>query len=541
MRQADLAFLLVIFLSQSDRPNTQNLSIITSLSFVFIIKANDRAAVMKAYNKIVRYVLATVLSLLAVYTLVHLLMLMYSRSAFIWDEAIYSNNALGMLQHKKWLLYTVDDIPSFYNTKPPLALWLQAAAARLFGISLFSLRLPSFLALLALLVMVFSYLKKHLSVATAVGTCIIIISMPGLMRPHVFMTADLDAMLVFLLTACVLLATGIRPEATGNNRRLYLLGGLFFLAFLTKSTAVLLMVPSLLFILLRNGSGQLVLQSRATYAALAFNLTGILLYYLLKEQAQAGNFGQVWFSEYKRYLYNVMPWHRQGFFFYVERMFTELNPVYSWLSVVVLPMYFFLFGGTHKRLVGSLLGALLIYVVVISIPAAKLDWYLAPILPVWAVMLAIVLHDMVVGIAQKQPPYVVYGLVLLLAVMGGWMLLRSQEQMNQQADFYQPEEMEGAYMQAHRADLPQRFTVWAAYEKDTDFPHEHNHHNDVVLLYKKLLAAEGKELRLVYRSEKIAKGDTVLCAAGERLQVLKKRTAYDVIDSTRFAMLMVIR
>jgi 4-amino-4-deoxy-L-arabinose transferase-like glycosyltransferase len=56
------------------------------------------------------------------------------------DEPFYGNSAIHMAVHGDWLTPRFMDRYSLY--KPPLALWLAAASARIFGVSRFSLRLP---------------------------------------------------------------------------------------------------------------------------------------------------------------------------------------------------------------------------------------------------------------------------------------------------------------------------------------------------------------------------------------------------------------
>src|SRR5205809_2887442 len=63
------------------------------------------------------------------------------------DEALYSHSAIDMATRNHWL--TPRFMGRFALYKPPLLLWSAALSAKLFGISHFTLRLPS--ALLAAL------------------------------------------------------------------------------------------------------------------------------------------------------------------------------------------------------------------------------------------------------------------------------------------------------------------------------------------------------------------------------------------------------
>ncbi|NJN78792.1 MAG: hypothetical protein HC803_11115 [Saprospiraceae bacterium] len=65
---------------------------------------------------------------------------------YIWDEAIYANNALEMSFTKQFLVLQNNGISSLYNVKPPLVIWLQTLSIWTFGANEFAVRLPSALA-----------------------------------------------------------------------------------------------------------------------------------------------------------------------------------------------------------------------------------------------------------------------------------------------------------------------------------------------------------------------------------------------------------
>ena len=60
------------------------------------------------------------------------------------DEAIYANSATGLAERGGWLTPKV--MGRFLLFKPPLLVWLAGASLKLFGISLWALRLPVVLA-----------------------------------------------------------------------------------------------------------------------------------------------------------------------------------------------------------------------------------------------------------------------------------------------------------------------------------------------------------------------------------------------------------
>ena len=60
------------------------------------------------------------------------------------DEAVYSHAAIAMVESGDWSTPTF--LGRFFLYKPPLLYWLSGASAKLFGVSAWSLRLPSILA-----------------------------------------------------------------------------------------------------------------------------------------------------------------------------------------------------------------------------------------------------------------------------------------------------------------------------------------------------------------------------------------------------------
>lgn len=115
----------------------------------------------------------------------------------IWDEAIYANNALEMAQTHEYFVLQNNGAPSLYNTKPPLAIWMQSLSMELFGINELAIRLPSILAVLGIILSLLFFIRRHF--ANSAGAAFIcgsvLLSSSGFMRDHVAATGDLDALL----------------------------------------------------------------------------------------------------------------------------------------------------------------------------------------------------------------------------------------------------------------------------------------------------------------------------------------------------------
>src|SRR5712671_1771091 len=60
-----------------------------------------------------------------------------------WDESLYAISASEMVTSGHWIGVTYFGELDYYNSKPPLNVWLIALAFKAFGTNLWSLRLAS--------------------------------------------------------------------------------------------------------------------------------------------------------------------------------------------------------------------------------------------------------------------------------------------------------------------------------------------------------------------------------------------------------------
>ena len=79
-----------------------------------------------------------------------------------WDESRQAVSAIEMSQSGNWVVATFGFEPDLWNTKPPLLVWLQAGLIRLIGPTEWAIRLPSAVAALATVMLVYSFMAKHL-------------------------------------------------------------------------------------------------------------------------------------------------------------------------------------------------------------------------------------------------------------------------------------------------------------------------------------------------------------------------------------------
>jgi 4-amino-4-deoxy-L-arabinose transferase-like glycosyltransferase len=125
--------------------------------------------------------------------------------------------------------------------KPPLALWLQAASAKLFGFSPLSLLLPEAIAGVLAVALLYHLLARRLGALAGLAGALAMAVFPSFVA--VSRDNGVDPLLILLmLLAC---AAGLRAAESGRWR--WLLGSalLVGLAFNTKTLAALLVVPGI--------------------------------------------------------------------------------------------------------------------------------------------------------------------------------------------------------------------------------------------------------------------------------------------------------
>jgi 4-amino-4-deoxy-L-arabinose transferase-like glycosyltransferase len=155
-----------------------------------------------------------------------------------WDESLYAISASEMVRSGHWIATTFMGTPDYYNTKPPLNIWLISMAFKAFGASLSSLRLTSVISAW-LTVAVFQYwVRRALGAAIALVGSLVLATTFGFIYDHSGRSGNTDALftLLVLLTVITLWAAETRPW------RLAWLGPIAAAVFLLRGMAVLMPV-----------------------------------------------------------------------------------------------------------------------------------------------------------------------------------------------------------------------------------------------------------------------------------------------------------
>jgi 4-amino-4-deoxy-L-arabinose transferase-like glycosyltransferase len=151
----------------------------------------------------------------------------------VWDESLYATSALEMWRSGNWLVTTFQGAIDHYNSKPPLFVWLVAAMFGALGVNLWSLRLVSAAAAGLTIGLVWWWTRGVAGARAARLAALGLATTYPFLYVHAARTANPDALLTLLVTsATVLVWTG------GGRLRPFLLGPVTAAAFMLKGPGI---------------------------------------------------------------------------------------------------------------------------------------------------------------------------------------------------------------------------------------------------------------------------------------------------------------
>ena len=306
---------------------------------------------------------------------------------YIWDEAVYANASLDMSEGASWIVPSEPE----YNTKPPLVLWLQAISLLIFSQPEWAIRLPSALAVTGILIIMtvalrrwgFSQWARILSMVAFVGH-------EGFIRHHISRTGDLDAVMTFFMMGYVFVVLDALHFKRWNDRHLVAFFFLLVAAFYAKSVAGLLMLAPLSLIVMLSPVRS-ALHSVKFWFGVFLAAVICLTYYVVREAQQPGFADISWNSDYMRMFDNIMPWHEHPANYYFKN-FILLKTFTPWIFFLLAAILYDLIFIKDRILQNHLLRWIILslgYLLLISIPAVKLEWYDAPVYPLFAMVLGV--------------------------------------------------------------------------------------------------------------------------------------------------------
>lgn len=118
----------------------------------------------------------------------------------VWDESLYATSAIEMIESGEWVVTTFQGAVDYYNSKPPLNVWLIALSFKTFGVSIASLRAPSALSAWLTVVAVLLWCRAVLGDRVGWLAALILGTTYGFLYIHAGRTANADAHLTLVIT-----------------------------------------------------------------------------------------------------------------------------------------------------------------------------------------------------------------------------------------------------------------------------------------------------------------------------------------------------
>jgi 4-amino-4-deoxy-L-arabinose transferase-like glycosyltransferase len=325
-----------------------------------------------------------------------------------WDESLYATTAWEAVTDGHWLGTTVDGELDYYNTKPPLNVWLIAASFKLFGPGFVSLRLTSICSAFLTIALLLWWTWRHLGPRGALLASTILSTTFGFLHVHSGRTANTDALftLLIVLTAMTLVGEEARPW-----RRAWL-GPILAAVFLLRGMAVLM--PLAIVILTDIGHVRATARRWApSFAALALFLVPAGAWVIARYQLDGWAFlGRMVGYDFVQRTVQPLEGHGRGLLYYLEvlhqNQFDWLAGGFVALCVVGRASWLRMGGTMHavrsNRFLVVIGSWALVTLAVPTVMQTKLAWYLTPFYPVFALGLAMLIVRAFADVAAATRP-----------------------------------------------------------------------------------------------------------------------------------------
>lgn len=339
-----------------------------------------------------------------------------------WDESMYAISAWEMGQTGNFVATTFLGALDYYNTKPPLNVWLIALSFKAFGINLVSLRLVSVVSAWLTVAVLQLWARRAFGAVVALFAGLVLATTFGFIYVHSGRTAETDALFALLNLLTVVALWG---EEKQPWHRAWL-GPIAAAAFLLRGMAVLMPLAIVLAVLV--GRKRTVRTSwMPTVSAVVLFVVPVGAWAIARWRVDQWMFFDKLFNyDFVARSLTVIEEHPGGLLFYVNIL---QKSQYDWLiaGTVALLASPIAWQRVRTRLESlwsgdDALGVLTVSWVAITflIPTVmrtKLPWYLNPFYPVFALGIAWILAR---GVSLDWPGSsgrrrAVLGLVILTA------------------------------------------------------------------------------------------------------------------------------
>jgi 4-amino-4-deoxy-L-arabinose transferase-like glycosyltransferase len=312
-----------------------------------------------------------------------------------WDESLYATAAWEMMTSGNWVATTFRGSVDYYNSKPPLNVWLIVGAFKIFGVNLVALRMASAIAACLTVAVLMWWSRRVFGPALSVLAGLALSTNFAFLIVHSGRSANTDALftLLILLTVVTLWAAWDRPW------RLAWLGPILAAAFLLRGMAILM--PAAIVLVAEAWPGRARRQRWIpALCALLLMLVPVVAWAVARWQVDEWRFLRqlFWYDLVARSVTTIET-HRGSVFYYLNIL---QKHHYEWLVAAALALALFppswpemrdvfRWPGRGERVKPLLIAWAGVTIIMPTVMATKLPWYLNPFYPVCAIGIASVL------------------------------------------------------------------------------------------------------------------------------------------------------
>lgn len=320
-----------------------------------------------------------------------------------WDEAWYADISRNMMETGD-IITTIWNMDVFFE-KPPLYFWLTSLFFSLFGVSEFSARLPSAIFGLAIAAVVYFFTKNLFNKNSAIVATLILFSSPQFL--YRARTGNLDTVLTFWM---FLSFYAFYKGYTASKKWFFLTGISLALAFLTKGVVGFYpLIPIFVFLILGKEFKVMKEQTFIMGVGAGFVLSSLwLLSSLLLN-------GQVFLNQFLTSNTEKFGFGLKSFINFSLDYFIFLKAgLKIWFLFLALSIGYSLYRIKNKNLILPLLYFIL-FVVIMSFVDNKSNWFILPIYPVAAILIAGFFYSLSNQFLSRKFNGLLISLILLVA------------------------------------------------------------------------------------------------------------------------------
>ncbi|MBN1358608.1 PQQ-binding-like beta-propeller repeat protein [Candidatus Bathyarchaeota archaeon] len=379
-------------------------AVVAAITFAFLRFIQSTRRARKAENKISSQKLpwlsqhVDALCILAILAFSALFFVnLGSGSLWVADEQTYSQWAFHMLKEGDYMTpWAFGDVLMWIG-KPPIFMWLMSLSYQVFGVTSFATRFWSAVFGASSLVLVFYLGKKLYNVHVGLASALVLGTFTTF---YVFARhAMLDVPFVFFMLASIYFL--VLSEKTETPRRYVALGGLFFgLAFMIKQVAAFL-IPLIIFVYFaatRRTVRYLFTRRFALFWGTAILIVAPWMIYMTLRFGPDFWYSFFVFSGIIR-ASTPIEGHVEGYLFYFNYLVNNDN--LFWVMLLPFSAGLCAFNAVIKRLKENtlILAWMLIVLLVFTLIQTKLEWYILPAFPAFAIAISSFLYQ----VAKKIP------------------------------------------------------------------------------------------------------------------------------------------